>query len=61
MEGIERLEDNRLVCGGCGTGVGDRVEGVLFRPDQDLPDQRVNNECDCPYCGNLLLLKWYMN
>ncbi len=61
MEGLERLEDNRLVCGGCGVGVGDSVSAILFRPDQDLPDQRIYNECDCPYCSNLVLLYWYMN
>jgi DNA-directed RNA polymerase subunit RPC12/RpoP len=61
MENLRDIEDNKLVCGGCGTPVGERVDGVSFRPDCGLPEQRVNNECDCPYCGSLLLLMWYMN
>ncbi len=61
MEGLERLRENELACGACGSRVGEDVCAILFRPDQALPDQRVYNECDCPCCKSLLLLDWFMN
>ena len=58
---IEEFSGNELQCGGCGCRVGNRPEPVVFKPEQDLPVQRLYAETDCPYCGVLILLSWFCN